>query len=182
MRKGFIQFIFAAFCLSAITSLYAQGNLDQVKSKIKQMNDQWANYDKTGNYQAILDFYADDAVILPQHAKMVRGKDAFKSFFEGRNKDIERYTDEVFNTVDVLGENNLFIEIGTYKSTMQMKNVSNPVNDEGKYVTVWKLMPDGSLKVIVDIANSDLSLKDIQSARMDEKNKDDEVTGGREKK
>ncbi|MCU7490987.1 MAG: YybH family protein [Bacteroidota bacterium] len=182
MRKGLVRLIIAAFCFTALSSLYGQGKIDQVKSKLKQINEQWANYDKTGNFQAIWDFYADSAVVLPPNAKMLRGKDAIKAFYEGENKNIDRFTNVEYNTVDVLGENNLFMEIGTYKNTIRMKNMSNPVDDEGKYVTVWKMMPDGSLKVVADIFNTDKSLKEVQSARMNEKDKDDEMTGGREKK
>ncbi|MGE5352623.1 MAG: YybH family protein [Acidobacteriota bacterium] len=180
MKKIYFFVFMLILCLPSF--LYGQGNIDQVKSKIKQMNEQWANYDKTGNYQAVLDFYADDAIVMPPNAKMLRGKDALKSHLEERIKDVERFINEEFNTQDVMGENNLFVEIGTYKQTIQKKNLSNPVNDEGKYVTVWKMMPDGNLKIMVDISNTDTSRKEVQSAEANEKTKDDEVTGGREKK
>lgn len=180
MKKVIIYLFMSFLCSSSF--LYGQGNIDQVKSKIKQMNEQWANYNKTGNYQALLDFFVDSAFVMPANHKMFRGKDAFKQYFEERQKNIERFINQEFNTVDVFGENNLFVEIGTSKSTIQMKNMSNPVQDEGKYVTVWKMMPDGSLKIVADIGNSNKSLKEVQSAGMNEENKEDEVTGGKEKK
>lgn len=182
MRKGMVFLIFAALILPALTSANAQGNIDQVKNKLRQINEQWASYDKSGNFDAIWDFYTDSAVVLPPNAKMLRGKDAIKAFYEAENKNIDRFTNVEYNTVEVFGENNLFVEIGTYKNTVQMKNMTNPIDDAGKYVTVWKMMPDGSLKVVSDIFNTDKSLKEVQSASADEKNKDDEVTGGREKK
>lgn len=183
MKNKFIQLFMAVLYLSVFSSfLYAQqGNIDQVKSKIKQINEQWANYDKTGNYQAIWDFYADDAIVMPPNTKLLQGKDAIKSYYEKENKNVDRFTNVEYNTLDVMGENNIFVETGTYKMTIQMKNMANPVDDNGKYVTVWKLMPDGSLKVTVDIFNSDMSMKDMQNA-MKEGNTDDEMTGGREKK
>jgi ketosteroid isomerase-like protein len=182
MRKVLVQLFIAAFCLLAFSSLYAQGNLDQVKSKIKQINEQWANDMKNGNNQAVLDYYADDAIILPPNAKMSSGKDAIKTYYDNENKNIDKFTNVEFNTSDVIGENNLFVEVGTYKMTIQLKNSANPVDDQGKYVTVWKMMPDGSLKVAVDTYNTDMSMKEMQNAMRNEGSTDNEATGGREKK
>ncbi|MGE5679462.1 MAG: hypothetical protein ACM34K_01145, partial [Bacillota bacterium] len=86
------------------------------------------------------------------------------------------------STTDVLGQNDMFVEIGTYKMTMQMKNSSKPVEDEGKYVTVWRMMPDGSLKVVVDAFNTDMSMKEVQNAMNQQGKTDNEMTGGKEKK
>ena len=182
MRNRFIQTFIATLYLSIFSSfLHAQGNIDEVKSKLKQIDEQWANDLKSGNYQAVLDYYADDAILLPPNAKIARGKDAIKAHYDAENKNIDRFTNVEFNSVDVLGENNLFVEVGTYKMTIEMKNMSKPVDDEGKYVTVWKMMPDGSLKIAVDTDNTDMSMKDMQNA-MKEGQSTDEMTGGREKK
>lgn len=183
MRNRVTIIILYVFCLSIIPSfIYAQGNLDQAKSKIKEINGKWENYLKDGNQQALLDLYADDAYLLAPNSKTIKGKDAIKEHYSTESSDVQKFTDVKFSTTDVLGQNDMFVEIGTYKMTMQMKNSSKPVEDEGKYVTVWRMMPDGSLKVVVDAFNTDMSMKEVQNAMNQQGKTDNEMTGGKEKK
>ncbi|MCX6635202.1 MAG: DUF4440 domain-containing protein, partial [Acidobacteria bacterium] len=44
---------------------------------------------------------------------------------------------------------------GTYAMTMNDAK-GKPVNDKGKFVTVYRKQPDGKWKVVADIINSDL--------------------------
>ncbi|MDP4176496.1 MAG: DUF4440 domain-containing protein [Bacteroidota bacterium] len=183
-----IAFAFVLYLFSFSCYIYAQDDslhnmtTDQAKEKIKQINQKWADYMISGNYQAVADFYADEAVVLPNNSKIIRGKDAIKKHLEDENKDTQKFTTVDFKTVDVLGSNNLFVEIGTYKIGLQKKTMNKPVLDEGKYVTVYKLMPDGSLKVVVDTDNTDMSVKDLQNAAMQNMKTDNEMTGGKKKK
>lgn len=188
MKRSFIPVFILVLSLFQISSmLFAQDSntsisIDQAKEKIKQMNDKWSSYMKSGNINGVLDFYAEDAVILPPNSKMARGKDAIKKHMEDEMKQLDKYSSVDFKTVDVVGGNGLFVETGTYKISMQMKGSGKPMEDQGKYVTAWKVQPDGSLKVIIDTNNSDMSMKEMQNA-MKENNKDDnEMTGGKEKK
>jgi ketosteroid isomerase-like protein len=56
----------------------------------------------------------------------------------------------------VMVNGNLITEIGTYKISMSMPNMDNPIDDHGKYLTIWEKQKDGSLKVKVEIWNSDV--------------------------
>ena len=41
---------------------------------------------------------------------------------------------------------NLIHEIGTYKINASMPGMDKPMDDHGKYLTVWEKQKDGSLK------------------------------------
>ncbi|MGE5497588.1 MAG: YybH family protein [Syntrophothermus sp.] len=179
--------IFVYSLLSFSCLLIAQGRnnnitTEQAKEKIQQINEKWAGYLKNGNYQGVADFYANDAVVLPNNSKLIRGKDAIKKHLEDENKDTQKFTTVDFKTVNVIGSNDLFVEIGQYKIALQKRNMNKPVLDEGKYVTVYKLMPDGTLKVIVDTDNTDMSMKDMQNAAMQNIKTDNDMTGGKKNK
>ena len=62
------------------------------------------------------------------------------------------------NTQDVIATGDYAIETGSVTMTLQPKT-GKAMNDVGKYLTVWKKQPDGSYKIIRDIANSDLPAK-----------------------
>ena len=50
----------------------------------------------------------------------------------------------------------MITEIGTYKISMTMPNMDKPMEDHGKYLTIWEKQKDGSLKVKVETWNSDV--------------------------
>ena len=47
-------------------------------------------------------------------------------------------------------------EIGTFKMNASMPNFDKPIDDHGKYLTVWEKQKDGSLKIKIEIWNSDV--------------------------
>jgi ketosteroid isomerase-like protein len=51
---------------------------------------------------------------------------------------------------------NLIHEIGTYKINASMPGMEKPIDDHGKYLTVWEKQKDGSLKVKIEMWNSDV--------------------------
>jgi ketosteroid isomerase-like protein len=52
---------------------------------------------------------------------------------------------------------------GTYEMSVN-DSAGKPVPDRGKYATVWRLQPDSTWKVVVDVFNSDLPLPTPESA------------------
>ena len=59
-------------------------------------------------------------------------------------------------TLKVLVNGNMITEIGTYKISMSMPGMENPMQDHGKYLTIWEKQKDGSLKVKVETWNTDV--------------------------
>lgn len=167
-----LLFLFSAFLF---TGLYA-GDKEEVKRKIKEANQKMLEDMKSGNYQACLDMYTEDAINMPSYAKMNRGKDAIKEHFDKEKEMGAKILDAKFETVEVFGENDMFVEIGTYDFTMEIPNMDEPMNDVGKYITVWRQMPDGSLKIQSDIWNTDINYFENQ---MVDKPADSEITGGK---
>jgi ketosteroid isomerase-like protein len=60
-------------------------------------------------------------------------------------------------TLKVIPDGKLITEIGTYKIKLTVPGMDQPVEDHGKYLTLWEKQADGSLKVKVEIWNSDLN-------------------------
>jgi ketosteroid isomerase-like protein len=56
----------------------------------------------------------------------------------------------------ILVNGNMITEIGTYKITMTMPGMDKPMDDHGKYLTIWEKQNDGSLKIKVETWNSDV--------------------------
>jgi ketosteroid isomerase-like protein len=136
-----------------VLSAASQTN-DELREKIVKLNQQMAKAMMEGNSQATIGFYAKDAVSLPNYGEMVKGIDAIKKSNDemassGKVNSVE------FNTVMVNTYGNMVSEIGTYKMSVTMQGMANPVEDNGKYLTLWEKQPDGSLKIKVETWNTD---------------------------
>lgn len=170
--KFVFLFLFSAFVVS---SIYAGGDKDKARKKIEEANKKMAEDMVNGNYQACLDLYTEDAINMPSFSEMNRGRAEIEEQYN-KDKDMGKVTEADFETVEVYGEGDLFVEIGKYNMTIDLANMEEPFTDKGKYVTVWKQMPDGSMKIQADIWNTDTNYMEQQMAG---ESKTDEMTGGK---
>lgn len=149
-RSAFALIMVTLFALSAAS----QSN-DELREKIVKINKQMAKAMMEGNAQATVGFYANDAVSLPNYGEMVKGIDAIKKSNESMASSGMKVNSMEFNTVMVNSYGNMVSEIGTYKMNATMPGMANPIDDAGKYLTIWEKQPDGSLKIKVETWNTD---------------------------
>lgn len=129
----------------------------EYKTKIEAMNKEMVKYMIAGNSEKMLAMYTDDAVSLPSYEPMHDGLPAIKKASEDMAKSGVKFTSFEPTVVKVLVNGNMITEIGTYKVTMTMPGMDQPMNDHGKYLTVWEKQKDGSLKVKIETWNSDVN-------------------------
>jgi ketosteroid isomerase-like protein len=141
--------------LALITMNTFSQSTDDVKSKIEKLNKDMAQAMIDGNHEKSLSFYAPDAISMPSYSKMVEGIDAIKQSNMEMSKSGTKFVSFEFNTVKVIPGGNLYTEIGTYKVSMTMPGMDMPMNDVGKYITIWEKQKDGSLKIKVETWNTD---------------------------
>jgi ketosteroid isomerase-like protein len=59
---------------------------------------------------------------------------------------------------DVMQDGNTVVDIGTYEITMMLPQMGDqPWSDHGKYMTIWEMQEDGSLKVKAETWNTDVN-------------------------
>jgi ketosteroid isomerase-like protein len=94
---------------------------------------------------------------------MVKGIEKIKELSEAQfNSDWKTTKLELIPT-DVLVSGNLAIEVGNYDMTMSGPGVPEWA-DKGKYLTVWEIQKDGSLKIKIETWNTDTDpLQQVQS-------------------
>ena len=128
----------------------------EYKSKIEAMNKEMVKDMLAGNTAKILTNYTEDAISLPSYQPMAQGLAAIKKSSEEMAKSGVKFTSFTPTIVKVLVNGNHITEIGTYKISMTMPNMPAPMEDHGKYLTVWEKQKDGSLKVKIETWNSDV--------------------------
>ncbi len=150
IKSGIALMLLTCMAISAA----AQTN-EEIREKLVKINKEMAKAMIDGNSQATLGFYASDAVSLPNYSKMVKGIDAIKKSNEQMISSGMKVNSMEFNVVDVKVYGNVVSEIGTYKMNATVPGMASPIDDHGKYVTIWEKQSDGSLKIKVETWNTD---------------------------
>jgi ketosteroid isomerase-like protein len=150
-----LSFVILCFLLVSV-SVIAQ-DTDEMKSTIQEWNDQFSQAMMNGDNEKMLSFYADDIISMPSYAPMLEGKKALKNAMEMDSNSGKKFTKFNLTSKKLLSEGNLLVDIGTYELTVEMEGMDKPIDDQGKYVTVYEKQNDGSWKIKVDTWNSDLN-------------------------
>jgi len=155
MKKAIFKssLLLIAFMMLAKTAV-SQTN-EEIKAKIEKINKEMAQAMLEGNSEKSLAFYADDAISMPANAKMSEGKEAIKKAnAEMMNSGVKVTLFEA-KTLKVKTCDQTVTEIGTYKIGLSIPGMEGTTEEIGKYVTLWKQQPDGSLLIKLEIWNSD---------------------------
>ena len=142
--------------LAAIIT-YSQQSAKDYQSKIENLNKEMVRYMIEGNIEKNLSMYTDDAISMPSNVPMREGIAAIRVGAEEMAKTGIKINSFVPKILKVIPDGNLITEIGTYKINLTIPGTDQPVEDHGKYLTIWAKQPDGSLKVKVEIWNSDIN-------------------------
>jgi ketosteroid isomerase-like protein len=102
--------------------------------------------------QGYLLYYADDAVEVPNGAPLIQGKANIAKtmgFLDDKNNSL------TWTPVgaDISASGDLGYTYGTYEFRALGKD-GKPVDDHGKYTSIWKKQKDGNWRVVLDMGNA----------------------------
>jgi len=126
-----------------------QSALRDARQAIDKGNAQWVEAWDKANASLIAALFAEDGVLLARDGKFLKGPkqvlERMKTILEGVGKGAKA----TVTTVDLWLDGDTAYETGTYGYKYQEKG--QPVNEQGRYVTIWKRQADGSWKIIMDM-------------------------------
>ena len=142
---------FAAALLLAACGTAADQSAE--KEKLMQTSRDWSRAAAAGNVDAILNYWTDDAIVIPPGAPELRGRAALRSNLEQSMKmpgfHIEWEPLEASLSAD--GSMGYLIE----RTRMRMNGPDgSPVEQSFRGVTIWRKQKDGSWKNVVDMSNA----------------------------
>jgi ketosteroid isomerase-like protein len=155
MKKPFIFAIFSLFVIVLISTTSSAQDTNELKARIEKINKEMQQAMVSGNTTAALSYYASDAVSLPNYGKMATGIEAIQKSNEGMMSGGSKILSFETTIISVNTCNKFVSEIGTYQMSMSIPGMPDPMKDAGKYVTIWEQQSDGSLKIKVEIWNTD---------------------------
>jgi ketosteroid isomerase-like protein len=140
--------------LSFCTKTY---DVEELKTKIDAMNDIFVKAMMENDNDAFLALYAEDGISLPSYEPMMIGLEAMKKAVEKSEQNPMKVTKFSLTTKEVFTSGNLVVDVGTYTISMEMPGNPMPIDDKGKYVNIFEIQEDGSLKIKVDTWNTDIN-------------------------
>lgn len=126
---------------------------EQDREEILAFYPTWTEQVLAGDWEGMLELYAEDAVVMPPNHPALRGKEQVRAFM----RSFPRVTRAEFHVDEVDGYGDVAYVIGRYAMTLEPEGAPEPVDDEGKYIEIRRRQPDGGWLMSRDIFNSDRS-------------------------
>ena len=155
MKNQPILLIASALCLAILSStapVTEQApalDMDKIKTEIQALEDAYAAAENAKNAEAVLAYYADDAVNMPNDKPSVVGKKAILARIKEDMAGDTTVSTIVFKVMDIKASGNHVVEVGSSTITGAGGKVST-----GKYMSVFEKR-DGKYACIRDIWNDD---------------------------
>ncbi len=121
----------------------------KARTSIEKAKRAWVAAFKAEDWEALVDQYAEDAVILPPEEAAQSGREAIRTYFD----DDTHTSNQVFETSDISGDSNIAYVHGSYSFDLAAEG-QEPVAVAGKYIEIWQKQADGSWLITHDIWNS----------------------------
>jgi ketosteroid isomerase-like protein len=154
MKKLFLTIL----AISLFTALITAQDTAELKKKVQALNDQLSASMLSGDMESIWEHYADDVISMPSYQPMMKGIDACKKSSQEMMESGMKMTAFKSTVTDVMQDGNTVVDIGTYEITMMLPQMGDqPWSDHGKYMTIWEMQEDGSLKVKAETWNTDVN-------------------------
>jgi ketosteroid isomerase-like protein len=130
---------------------------EKLLKEVEAIGDSLAEAMLSDDIEFMLGMYAEGAISLPNYSPRMEGKEAFrKSQAESAAAGMKVIAFESHPT-NAWECGDLVIEVGVFDITLHPPGMPGPVNDKGKYMTVYERQADGSLKIKVETWNSDMN-------------------------
>jgi uncharacterized protein (TIGR02246 family) len=152
---GLIAGLIVVSC--SCTQAPAPDNREADAKAIRDVEANWAKAASLKNADTFIAFYADDATLLMPNAPVFTGKPAIKDALKPIMDDPNFTLTFNPNKVEVAKSGDLAYTQGPYKMTFSDLQ-GHKFDDEGKYLTVWRKLPDGTWKAVEDTFMTDLPL------------------------
>ena len=124
--------------------------------RIRELGSAWVAAVGAKDIAAIQNFYAPDAQFLAPNAPPAQGHEAIGEAWRGLVQLPGLVMTFGATRIEVSESGDLAYDVGTY--ALGFDSESGRVNDNGKYVVVWKKV-GGEWKAVADIFNSNLPAK-----------------------
>lgn len=154
MKKFIGIFFLGIIFFTQSTCLLGSEIEDNLKATVDAIGNKAEECFLSGDIDAMLEYYCDDIISMPDLHPMVKGKKNLKLMTEAILTSGIKFKSLESTTIEAKSCGDFVYEVGIFSQVIVMPNSKEPLEQSGKYVTIWKRQPDGKLKIAVEIYNS----------------------------
>jgi len=121
---------------------------------IKAVADSYVKASMAGDAKALAALYTEDAVEMPPHQPMIKGRSAIEQYYQKAFGSGTKMSAFSVNHLQAEATGDLGYDAGTYQQTITPGGAASPVNESGKYVVILK-RAGPAWKIAYAIYNSD---------------------------
>jgi ketosteroid isomerase-like protein len=153
MEKRLVLMIGMVVCLGFSVGCQRGGLSESDRTAIRQADENDMKLMNAKDWNGDLVLYEDDAIELPPHQAAVQGKAAIQAWDEA----FPAFSNFQEQSLEIEGRGDLAYDRGTYSMTVTPAGAA-PIEDHGKYLTIWRKQAGGLWKIARIMFNSDLPL------------------------
>lgn len=157
MKTQILRLMIVTLMLLMVSPFVMAQSEAEYKVKIEKINQKMKEAMLSGNAEANLALYAKDAISMPSYEPMLEGIDALRKSNEAMKKSGMKVVKFEPTTYKVMVSGNLVTEVGFYEIAFTYPGMDERIEDKGKYLTVYEIQPDKSLKIKIETWNTDKS-------------------------
>ena len=143
-----------AACQPGVSSL-RDDDLAEIESTVSAISEAAL----AGDWDALVEQFAEDAVLMPPNSPVIRGRTAFKAMIESFSPNFSAHSIEL-REIDGYGD--IAYAWGNYTETFSVSGVPESMEEVAKLMFIFRKQPDGSWIVAVEMWNTDLPLPEHQ--------------------
>lgn len=132
-----------------LISCSSKVDIEVEKAKLLQTDQDWAAAAKAGDFEKLLTFWDDDAIILLSADKKIRGMDEIKEFTKRSRTDPNFQINWEVGGAEVSPSGDFGYTYGSGSVTRTGEN-GEPVTVTNPYLVVWKKQTDGNWKCVIE--------------------------------
>jgi len=130
------------------------GLSDEDVAAIKTAHDAYIQAVLADGFEATIDFYTEDTILMAK-GPMIQGREALKKSFEAFSKASPTVTAFNLTLLEIDGRDDLAFVRGTVSMTMVGEGIPEPIQYTGKFLEILRKQGDGSWLIARDIRTSD---------------------------
>ena len=154
MKKRLVLTMGMVICLGFSVGCQKPAGLSEAdRMAIRQVQENDIKLTNAKDWKGDLALYTEDAIELPPNQAVVQGKAAIQAWAEA----FPPFSNYQAQSLELEGQGDLAYDRGTYSMTIMPAGAA-PIEDRGKYLTIYRKQADGSWKVLRVMYNSDLPL------------------------
>jgi ketosteroid isomerase-like protein len=144
----------AILTLVGLSPAYAQSTEEWIPV-IEKLNQEIGQALIEGNIEKSMSFYSEDAISMPNNGNILEGIEAIREVtleMQAAGSKVITYETHMLHLMLC---NDKIIEIGRFKISFTIPDMSNIEEETGKYLTIWEKDAKGALKIKLETWNSD---------------------------